>query len=119
MTKRKTGTTERKPIESKESKERKENKAAAADAKRVVQKAIEAREKAAREVAKQQRRKRPCNCSSKSKKYASRILYDLCPYNVFYLACMVFLVSGASKTFSDLQHGVVELINDETLAYAS
>jgi hypothetical protein len=33
MTKRKTRTTERKPIESKE---RKENKAAAADAKRVV-----------------------------------------------------------------------------------
>ena len=63
MTKRKTGTTERKLIESKE---RKENKAAAADAKRVVQKAIEARAKAAREVAKQQRRKRPCNCSSKA-----------------------------------------------------
>ena len=56
MTKRKTGTTERKPIESIESMERKENT-------------------------------------------MQRELFK--------------------KLFSDLHHGVVELINDETLAYAS
>ena len=32
---------------------------------------------------------------------------------------MVFLVSGASKKFSDIHKGVVELIDDETLAHAS
>ena len=40
MTTRKTGTTEMKPIDSTESKWRKENRAAAADSKRAVQKAI-------------------------------------------------------------------------------
>ena len=44
---------------------------------------------------------------------------DVCPYNVLYLACMVFLVYGASKKLSDRHNWVVELINDENLAYAS
>ena len=68
MAKRKDGTTERKTIESNE---REENRAAAAEAKRAVQKANEARAeeeetnaKAARIAARQQKRKRPCNTLS-------------------------------------------------------
>ena len=67
MAKRKDGTTERKTIESKE---REANRAAAAEAKRAVQKANEARAeegenaKAARIVARQRKRKRPCNILS-------------------------------------------------------
>ena len=68
MAKRKDGTMERKTIESKE---REENRAAAAEAKRAVQKANEARAeegetnaKAARIAARQQKRKRPCNTLS-------------------------------------------------------
>ena len=68
MAKGKDGTTERKTIELKE---REENRAAAAEAKRAVQKANEARAeegetnaKAARIAARQQKRKRPCNTLS-------------------------------------------------------
>ena len=67
MAKRKDGTTERKTIESKE---REENRTAAAEAKRAVQNANEARDeegetnaKAARIAARQQKR-RPCNTLS-------------------------------------------------------
>ena len=67
MAKGKDGTTERKTIELKE---REENRAAAAEAKRAVQKANEARAEegetnaAARIAARQQKRKRPCNTLS-------------------------------------------------------
>ena len=74
MAKGKDGTTERKTIESKE---REENRTAAAEAKRAVQKANEARAeegetnaKAARIAARQQKRKRPCNTLSS--------LHDFC-----------------------------------------
>ena len=44
--------------------------------------------------------------------------YDHKVSNSFYLGVMVFLVSGASKKFSDLRDDVDEMVKDENLAFS-